>query len=155
MKKLLALLLCLQLLVACGRSGISPASVPLETVGGGNTQLPVLQSYELPAIPADIRFSGEKEAAISSRGWIFIDDGGIVRVYNPASGTVNALCSDPLCSHLPDSDCAYRSCVFTGVPVQTGDRLWFVARDMWTNSGLPPARQVCSTDLFGGKRILI
>lgn len=153
MKKLSALLLCLLFLAACG--GKLYESVPLAPGGQEEkaSSIPAISSFEIPSLPSDSRSSELPGAVLCGRGWIFIDGGGIPQVYSPGAGTVNTLCSDPLCTHTPDSECAFHSCVFTELPVQAGDRLWYIARDEWTEADITndllPARSVCSSDLFG------
>ena len=154
MKKLPALLLCMLFLTACG--GKLYESVPLTPIGqeGKASSIPSVPSFEIPSLPLGSRSSELPGAVLCGRGWTFIDGDGIPQVYSPGAGTFNTLCSDPLCTHAPDSECAFRSCVFTELPVQAGDRLWFIARDEWTEADmmndLLPARSVCSSDLFGG-----
>ncbi len=156
MKKMLVSFVCLFLLLSCGKNvPYLTHSVPLEAEVSGNTELPTFEGFLFPSLPPLTRSSEIREAVLCSRGWLFIDGSGVTRVYSPAAGTVNALCSDPLCSHAPDSDCAFRSCAVTGVPVQAGDRLWVIDKDPrylqpeYAGRDILPAWSVCSTDLFG------
>ncbi|MBO6052459.1 MAG: hypothetical protein J6Q17_01860 [Clostridia bacterium] len=149
MKKLLILLLCLPMLAACGKGAYPSVPFAPSEQGSKPSAIPAIPTFQVSSVPLENRSSALPGAVLCSRGWIFIDGGGVARVYSPEAGTVNALCSDPLCSHLPDSDCAYRSCVFTEIPVQAGERLWLIARADWEENSLLPARSVCSTDLYG------
>ncbi|MBR4205729.1 MAG: hypothetical protein IKQ92_09655 [Clostridia bacterium] len=151
-----SLLLMLLEFMACGKDALYyPDGVKLEAEAPAqeNNPIPVLADFTMPALPLNERASDLPGAVLCSRGWVFLDRNGIPRVYSPGAGTVNTLCSDSLCSHLADSACAFRSCVFTELPVQAGDRLWYIARDEWTEAdmtkNLIPARSVCSSDLFG------
>ena len=159
MKKCLNLLLCLFLLSACGKHALYyPDAVPLEAEVSAQEKNPIpeLADFAMPALPLNERASDLPGAVLCSRGWIFLDRDGIVRVYSPGAGTVNTLCSDPLCPHQLNSGCAYASCVMTEIPVQQGDRLWFIQKDTryllpeYAGADILPARSVCSSDLFGG-----
>lgn len=87
----------------------------------------------------------------TSRGIVFMPNDGIMRVYNPETGSFNTLCPDPLCTHYPYSGCPYGNCIFTGsIPTEYNGRLYYYIKDEYfKNEQQYTEYLIYSTDLTG------
>lgn len=87
----------------------------------------------------------------TSRGIMFMPNDGIIRVYNPEAGSLNPLCPDPLCTHLPYSGCPYGNCIFTGsIPTEYNGRLYYFVKDEYIKNEQQYNEYIIySTDLTG------
>lgn len=87
----------------------------------------------------------------TSRGILFMPNDGIMRVYNPEAGSLNPLCPDPLCTHLPYSGCPYGNCIFTGsIPTEYNGRLYYFVKDEYIKNEQQYSEYIIySTDLTG------
>ncbi|MBQ4353888.1 MAG: hypothetical protein IJC71_03230 [Clostridia bacterium] len=85
------------------------------------------------------------------RGFFFLDDDRL-SAYNPATGQTTYVCADPLCTHGLSSDCVFRYCIFSGVPKQSGERLfwWDVVKNLSEADRIHERKyRICSSDLTG------